>query len=173
MVLPPTLQRHELAKGIHATFLYSTARLPPLFDAVASGASRTSKARSCSQTTWILGAYPFSIRCTTKSIAKKSPTGSLPPAVPLAITPTFRPWTHTSDDSYIYQLSLVVATATASYRSIRILVCTRCSLYLYIFHTYIYNIYFIPNTLFMGRGGRINITYVRYLIPGIYYLVCM
>ena len=24
----------------------------------------------------------------------------------------FRPWTHTSDDSYIYQLSLVVATAT-------------------------------------------------------------
>ena len=40
---------------------------------------------------------------------KKSPTGSLPPAVPLAITRTFRPWTHTSDDSYIYQLSLVVA----------------------------------------------------------------
>ena len=29
--------------------------------------------------------------------------------------PTFRPWTHTSDDSYIYQLSLVVATATVSY----------------------------------------------------------
>ena len=27
---------------------------------------------------------------------------------------TFRPWTHTSDDSYIYQLSLVVATATVS-----------------------------------------------------------
>ena len=25
---------------------------------------------------------------------------------------TFRPWTHTSDDSYMYQLSLVVATAT-------------------------------------------------------------
>ena len=49
------------------------------------------------------------------SIAKKSPTGSLPPAVPLAITPTFRPWTHTSDDSYFYQLSLVVATATVSF----------------------------------------------------------
>ena len=48
----------------------------------------------------------------TKSIAKKSTTGSLPPAVPLAITPTFSPWTHTSDDSYIYQLSLVLATAT-------------------------------------------------------------
>ena len=58
--------------------------------------------------------YHFSIRCTTKSIAKKSPTGSLPPAAPLAITRTFRPWTHTSDDSYIYQLSLVVATATVS-----------------------------------------------------------
>ena len=29
---------------------------------------------------------------------------------------TFRPWTHTSDDSYIYQLSLVVATATVSSR---------------------------------------------------------
>ena len=25
---------------------------------------------------------------------------------------TFRPWTHTSDDSYIFQLSLGVATAT-------------------------------------------------------------
>ena len=32
---------------------------------------------------------------------------------------TFRPWTHTSDDSYMYQLSLVVATATVSY-SVRI-----------------------------------------------------
>ena len=51
----------------------------------------------------------------TKSIAKKSTTGSLPPAVPLAITPMFSPWTHTSDDSYIYQLSLVLATATVSY----------------------------------------------------------
>ena len=50
----------------------------------------------------------------TKSIAKKNTTGSLPPAVPLAITPTFSPWTHTSDDSYIYQLSLVLATAIVS-----------------------------------------------------------
>ena len=48
-------------------------------------------------------------------LQQKSPTGSLPPAVPLAITPTFRPWTHTSDDSYMYLLSLVVATATVSY----------------------------------------------------------
>ena len=61
----------------------------------------------------------FSSRCTTKSIAKKSPTGSLPPAMPLAITPTVRPWTHTSDDSYIYQLSLVVATATVSFLATR------------------------------------------------------
>ena len=30
------------------------------------------------------------------------------------ITRTFRPWTHTSDAIYIYQLSLVVATATVS-----------------------------------------------------------
>ena len=51
----------------------------------------------------------------TKSIAKKRTTGSLPPAVPLAITPTFSAWTHTSDDSYIYQLSLVLATATVSF----------------------------------------------------------
>ena len=58
---------------------------------------------------------PSSSRCTTKSIAKKSPISSLPPAVPLAITPTFRPWTHTSDYSYIYQLSIVVATATVSF----------------------------------------------------------
>ena len=40
---------------------------------------------------------------------------ALPPAVPLAITPTFSPWTYTSDDSYIYQLSLVLATATVSF----------------------------------------------------------
>ena len=33
--------------------------------------------------------------------------------VVVRMIPTFRPWTHTSDDSYIYQLSLVVATATA------------------------------------------------------------
>ena len=35
--------------------------------------------------------------------------------MPLAITPTFSPWTHTSDDSHIYQLSLVLATAIVSY----------------------------------------------------------
>ena len=55
----------------------------------------------------------------TKSIAQKSPTGSLPPTVHPAITPTFSPWTHTSDDSYIYQLSLFLATATVSFTLIR------------------------------------------------------
>ena len=34
--------------------------------------------------------------------------------VVVRMIPTFRPWTHTSDDSYMYQLSLVVATATVS-----------------------------------------------------------
>ena len=34
--------------------------------------------------------------------------------VVVRMIPTFRPWTHTSDDSYIYQLSLVIATATVS-----------------------------------------------------------
>ena len=37
------------------------------------------------------------------------------PLVGGGITRTFRPWMHTSDDSYIYQLSLVVATATVSF----------------------------------------------------------
>ena len=48
-------------------------------------------------------------------LQQKRTTGSLPPAVPLAITPTLSPWTHTSDDSYMYQLSLVLATATVSF----------------------------------------------------------
>ena len=48
-------------------------------------------------------------------LQQKSPSGSLAPAAPVAITPTFSPWTHTSDDSYIYQLSLVLATAIVSF----------------------------------------------------------
>ena len=39
------------------------------------------------------------------------------------ITPTFRPWTHTSDESYIYQLSLVAATATVSFLGWHFLCC--------------------------------------------------
>ena len=34
--------------------------------------------------------------------------------VPLAMTRTNGPWTYTSNDSYMYQLSLVVATASIS-----------------------------------------------------------
>ena len=37
------------------------------------------------------------------------------PALFHLITPTFSPWTHTSNDSYMHQLSLVVATATVSF----------------------------------------------------------
>ena len=48
-------------------------------------------------------------------LQNKSPTGFLPPAVPLAMTHTNGPWTHTSDDSYMYQLSLVVAIASISF----------------------------------------------------------
>ena len=76
--------------------------------------TRTTRTWASSAPSRVTNEVPFSSRCTTKSIAKKSPTGSLPPAVPLGITPTFRPWTHTSDDSYIYQLSLVLTTATVS-----------------------------------------------------------
>ena len=46
-------------------------------------------------------------RCTINSTAVSLFVYSL---VGGGITRTFRPWTHTSDDSYIYQLSLVVAT---------------------------------------------------------------
>ena len=48
-------------------------------------------------------------RCTINSTAVSLFVYSL---VGGGITRTFRPWTHTSDDSYICQLSLVVATAT-------------------------------------------------------------
>ena len=50
-------------------------------------------------------------------LQNKSPTGSLSPAVPLEITRFNGPWTHTSDDSYMYRLSLVVAIASISLAS--------------------------------------------------------
>ena len=158
MVLTPAPHRHELDNTIHATFLYTTARLHPFsmqLPAVQEGQSmpeavllrqqngsweRTRRAprpqpdggdahramlpdharyppqERAARVRWPcrqrrsghqhLRRYPPQ--------AKKSTTGSLPPAVPLAITPSFRPWSHTSDDSYIYQLSLVLATATVS-----------------------------------------------------------
>ena len=145
MVSTPAPHRHELDNTIHATILYTIARLHPFsmqLPAVQQGQStpeavllrqqhgsweRTRRAPrpqpdgGDSHRAMLPdhARYPpqgraARVRCTTKSIAKKSTTGSLPPAVTLAITPvpTFSPWTHTSDDSYIYQLSLVLATAT-------------------------------------------------------------
>ena len=146
MVLTPAPYRHELDDTIHATFLYTTARLHPFsmqLPAVQEGQSMPEAVLLRQQhVSWERtrraprpqpdggdayraklpdhARYPpqgraARVRCTTKSIAKNSTTGSLPPAVPLAITPTFSPWTHTSDDIYIYQLSLVLATAIASF----------------------------------------------------------
>ena len=51
----------------------------------------------------------------SSSAADARPINCKSNVVPLAITQTNGPWTHTSDDSYIYQLSLVLATATISY----------------------------------------------------------
>ena len=118
MVLTPAPYRHELDDTIHATFLYTTARLHPFsmqLPAVQEGQSMPEVVLLRQHGSWESTRRAFSTRCTTKSIAKKSTTGSLPPAVPHAITPTSSPWTHTSDDSYIYQLSLVLATATVSF----------------------------------------------------------
>ena len=50
----------------------------------------------------------------SSSAADARPINCKSNVVPLAITRTNGPWTHTSDDSYIYQLSLVLATATKS-----------------------------------------------------------
>ena len=118
MVLPPTLHRHELAKSIHAAFLYPTARLPPIFDAVASGARRTSikpeavlrqQHGSWERTRSATDARP-------NHLQKRVLPALFHLWCPSQSHKTFRPWTHTSDDSYIYQLSLVVATATDSFR---------------------------------------------------------
>ena len=68
-----------------------------------------------------LGAAPAGVVGTR---SRCCPAATVPAAVVFAcgfrccfaeITPTFSPWTHTSDDSYIYQLSLVLATATVSF----------------------------------------------------------
>ena len=72
--------------------------------------------------------YHTTCRCTINSTAVSLFVYSL---VGGGITRTFRSWTHTSDDSYIYQLSLVVATATVSF----ILLCKKLlrKLFLYLF----------------------------------------
>ena len=77
----------------------------------------------------------------------------------------FRPWTHTSDDSYICQLSLVVATATVSFERSEFLIatsppknlcvcaCVRLILVL------VWGTYYVPDT------------YVpHFMIPGTYYV---
>ena len=51
----------------------------------------------------------------SSSAADARPINCKSNVVPLAITRTNGPWTHTSDDSHIYQLSLVLATATMSF----------------------------------------------------------
>ena len=51
----------------------------------------------------------------SSSAADARPINCKSNVMPLAITRTNGRWTHTSDDSYIYQLSLVLATATISY----------------------------------------------------------
>ena len=73
------------------------------------------------------------INCKKESYRLSSTCGAL------AITPTFRPWTHTSDDSWIYQLSRVVTTATVLYLLyfIPTILCTGYSEFL------IYTSYFI------------------------------
>ena len=67
-----------------------------------------------------LGAAPAGVVGTPRRCC---PAATVPAAVVFAcgfrfcfaeITPTFSPWTHTSDDSYIDQLSLVLATAAVS-----------------------------------------------------------
>ena len=71
--------------------------------------------------------------------------------------PTFRPWTHTSDDSYIYQLSLVVATATVSYvpaydtYSVRIKHDTASELLYILISDFVYSWYVLGFTYFCNN----------------------
>ena len=55
--------------------------------------------------------------CTYIRVHRRSSTSTYP-------RKRFRPWTHTSDDSYFYQLSLVVATATVSFERSEFLIPT-------------------------------------------------
>ena len=62
-------------------------------------------------TTWQDGGTQVRTQLPLRLCWAKRHIGSIPPVVPLAITRTNGPWAHTSDDNYIYQLSLVLATA--------------------------------------------------------------
>ena len=99
MVLTPAPHRHELDNTIHATFLY-TARLHPFsmqLPAVQEGQSMPEAVLRQQHASWErTGRAPWTQLDVgdahramlpdhaTTSIAKKSTTGSLPPAVPLA-----------------------------------------------------------------------------------------
>ena len=71
------------------------------------------------------------------------------------ITRTFRPWTHTSDDSYIYQLSLVVVTKQKTSRQ-----SVSCFLFLLLFFVVTFTFQLnlsevLPATIFStSRGHR-------------------
>ena len=100
MVLTPAPHRHELDNTIHATFLYTTARLHPFsmqVPAVQEGQSMPEPVLRQQHGSWErTRRAPRPQRDggdahramlpdhATKSTAKKSTTGSLPPAVPLA-----------------------------------------------------------------------------------------
>ena len=72
--------------------------------------------------------------------------------------PTFRPWTHTSDDSYIYQLSLVLATATVSLLLLGLLPYLLPSDRLIIVYSYHYTYLVSNNYTAIGRGIYITKT---------------
>ena len=65
-------------------------------------------------TTWQEGGAQVRTQVPLRLCWAKRHIGSIPPGVPLAITRTNGPWTHTSGDSYIYQLSPVLATSIVS-----------------------------------------------------------
>ena len=74
--------------------------------------------------------------------------------LPLAITRTNGPWTHTYDDSYIYQLPLVLVTATISEFSDQMAISTSLtepvytSTYLHTDPTYLHTaVVYPPNTV--------------------------
>ena len=84
--------------------------------------------------------------------------------MPLAITPTFRPWTHTSDDSYMYQLSLVVATATVSFTYIIPHTGLIIDPHFMIYLRYLYHVY--TKQLSFPGGSITGMFYVTHIFLG-------
>ena len=127
MVLTPAPHRHELDNTIHATFLYTTARLHPF-------SMQLPAVQGQSMPDAVLHRQQHGSWERTRRAPRPQPDGDahraicpimrpnqlqkriLPALFHLRCPsqPTFSPWAHTSDDSYIYQLSLVLATATVS-----------------------------------------------------------